>query len=97
LRAKAQHLASFLALVIALSAVSPAHAWTYGDTLTTIWRPLPNLPAFSRPGDTFTVWANAGSGVTGWADPLGETPCRFESCSRHSSGNGFAMIIGTTS
>jgi hypothetical protein len=70
LRAKAQHLASFLAIAIALSAAPSARAWTYGDTLTTIWRPLPNLPAFARPGDTFTVWANAGSGVTGWAAAL---------------------------
>src|SRR5262245_55453624 len=57
------------ALTLGLAA-SSAHAWTYGDTLTTIWRPLPNLPAFARPGDAFTVWANANSGVTGWAAAL---------------------------
>ena len=51
-------------------APTAARAWTYGDTLTTIWRPLPNLPAFARPGDTFTVWANAGSGVSGWGASL---------------------------
>jgi len=47
-----------------------AGAYTYGDTLTTILRPLPNLAAFARPGDSFTVWANAGSGTTGWAASL---------------------------
>jgi calcineurin-like phosphoesterase family protein/flagellar hook capping protein FlgD len=53
-------------ILFSLIAATPARAWTYGDTLTTIWRPLPNLPAFARPGDTFTVWANAGAGVLGW-------------------------------
>jgi calcineurin-like phosphoesterase family protein/flagellar hook capping protein FlgD len=53
-----------------LLAAPPAGAWTYGDTLTVIWRPLPNLPAFARPGDTFTVWANAGPGVSGWSATL---------------------------
>src|SRR5262249_10195373 len=38
--------------VLALMAKS-AHGYTYGDTLTTIWRPLPNLPAMARPGDAF--------------------------------------------
>src|SRR6185436_4744593 len=49
---------------------APARAWTWGDTLTTIYRPLANLPAIARPGDPITVWANAGSGVTGWAASL---------------------------
>ena len=53
-----------------LMAAPPARAWTYGDTLTVIWRPLPNLPAFARPGDTFTVWANAAPGVSGWSAAL---------------------------
>src|SRR5258706_14088748 len=57
-------------VLFGLLAAAPALAWTYGDTLTTIWRPLPNLPAFARPGDTFTVWANAGAGVTGWSASL---------------------------
>jgi len=43
-----------------------ARAWTYGDTLTVIWKPLPNLPSFVRPGDTLTVWANAPSAASGW-------------------------------
>ena len=55
--------------VVALSA-STARAYTYGDTLTTIWRPLPNLPALARPGDSFTVWANAPSTATNWAATL---------------------------
>ena len=63
------HLRSLLlTLVLAASALTPsaAHAWTYGDTLTVILRPLPSLPALARPGDSFTVWANAPSGATGW-------------------------------
>lgn len=62
-----------LALLLpALLALAPAaaRAYTYGDTLTTIWRPLPNLPALARPGDAFTVWANAPSGAGGWAASL---------------------------
>src|SRR6185295_11537357 len=30
----------------------------------------PNLPVLVRPGDTFTVWANAPSGTTGWSASL---------------------------
>jgi hypothetical protein len=48
----------------------PAAAWTYGDTLTVIWKPLPNVPSILRPGDTLTVWAHASSGVTGWSASL---------------------------
>jgi hypothetical protein len=55
-----------LALAAALGLARPASAYTYGDTLTLIWKPLPNLPAFARPGDTFTVWANAPSSASGW-------------------------------
>jgi hypothetical protein len=57
-------------VLISLLVAGSAHAWSYGDTLTTIWRPLPNLPAFARPGDTFTVWADAGTGVSGWSASL---------------------------
>ena len=42
------------ALTLGLAA-SSAHAWTYGDTLTTIMRPLPNLPALVQRGSAFTV------------------------------------------
>jgi len=48
----------------------PARAWTYGDTLTVIWNPLPSLPALARPGDTFTIWANAPSTAAGWSAGL---------------------------
>jgi hypothetical protein len=60
------------ALVVAavLCAPAPALAWTYGDTLTTLWRPLPSLPALVRPGDTLTVWANAPSSVSGFGATL---------------------------
>ncbi|MBI1797711.1 MAG: metallophosphoesterase [Candidatus Eisenbacteria bacterium] len=55
-------LATFALLLVPAA----AHAYTYGDTLTTIWRPLPNLPTIARPGDVITVWADAPSTVTGW-------------------------------
>ena len=47
-----------------------AHAWAWGDTLTVIWKPLPNIPSFARPGDTLTVWANAAPGAGGWSANL---------------------------
>ena len=47
-----------------------SQAYTYGDTLTVIWRPLPNLPALARPGDSFTVWANGPSTAANWAASL---------------------------
>jgi 3',5'-cyclic AMP phosphodiesterase CpdA len=59
-----------LALIAFALCPAAAAAYTYGDTLTVIWRPLPNLPAFARPGDSFTVWANAPSSATGWSASL---------------------------
>lgn len=67
-----------LAFVAALAAVgggpraarADSLVFTYGDTLTTIWRPLPNLPAIHTPSETLTVWANAPSSATGWAASL---------------------------
>jgi len=59
-----------LALACTALVATTSHAWSYGDTLTTIWRPLPNLPALVRPGDSFAVWANAPSGAGGWAASL---------------------------
>ena len=58
----------FATLVLTACAMVPsvASAWTYGDTLTVILKPLPSLPALARPGDAFAVWANATSGATGW-------------------------------
>jgi len=47
-----------------------AHAWGWGDTLTVIWKPLPNLPSFARPGDTLTVWANAAPAAGAWSANL---------------------------
>jgi hypothetical protein len=44
--------------------------YSYGDTLTVIWRPLATLPAFARPGDTLTVWAHAPSTPTSWSASL---------------------------
>src|SRR5689334_24066423 len=60
-----------LLLALALLAVSrPAAAYTYGDTLTTIMRPLPNLPALVQRGTAFTVWALAPSGAGNWSASL---------------------------
>ena len=61
-------LAVALALLVTLH--RPATAWTYGDTLTVIWKPLPNLPTILRPGDTLTVWAKASSGASNWSAAL---------------------------
>jgi len=58
-----------LLLLVPLGA-APARAWTYGDTLTVIMKPLPNLPALARPGDNVTVWALAPSGAGGWSASL---------------------------
>ena len=69
MRSRALILCAVCALTVVFAPL-PAGAWTYGDTLTTIWRPLPNLPAFARPGDAFMVWANAGAGVSGWSASL---------------------------
>lgn len=62
-----------LALLIALAtfaAPRPASALAYGDTLTTIMRPLPNLPALVQRGHAFTVWALAPSGASNWSASL---------------------------
>ena len=61
-------LAVTLALLCTLH--RPAAAWTYGDTLTVIWKPLPNLPSILRPGDTLTVWAKATSAASDWSASL---------------------------
>jgi hypothetical protein len=47
-----------------------AHAWAWGDTLTVIWKPLPNIPSFARSGDTLTVWANAAPAAGAWSANL---------------------------
>src|SRR5207247_877361 len=59
-----------LALAFATVPARDTLANGYGDTLTVIWRPLPNLPAFARPGDIFPVTANAPSSATGWSASL---------------------------
>ena len=55
---------------IALLPARPSAAYTYGDTLTVIYRPLPNIPAIVRPSDSFTIWANAPSTATGFTASL---------------------------
>ena len=57
-------------LAAATCAPSSASAWTWGDTLTTIWKPLPNIPALALPGDTIPVWANGPSSAIGWSAQL---------------------------
>src|SRR5437867_6118489 len=69
MRLPIRHLA-VLALLLPSLPARTAHAYTYGDTLTTLWRPLPNLPALARPGDALTVWANAPSTASGWSASL---------------------------
>ena len=59
-----------LVLLAALLAPAETLAWTYGDTLTTIMKPLPNLPAFVLPGGTVRIWANAPSTATGFSASL---------------------------
>ena len=63
-------LAGLLLALTLSSAATPAAAYTYGDTLTTIMRPLPNLPALVVPGGAFTVWALAPSSAGSWAASL---------------------------
>ena len=70
-RALALALVVATVLAVALGAATPRPAratpWTWGDTLTTILRPLPNLPALVRPGvDTLVVWAAGPPSITGW-------------------------------
>ncbi len=71
---RARYAAAALAagLIAGTAALAPSvsHAYTVGDTLTVIWRPLPSLPAFARSGDALPVWANAPSSVTGWSATL---------------------------
>jgi hypothetical protein len=59
-----------LSLLLVAVAAAPARAWTYGDTLTVIQRPLPNLPALAQPGDIVTLWALAPSTAGSWAASL---------------------------
>lgn len=61
-----------LALTALLSSSIPAAAQTFplGDELTTIQRPLLNIPAFARPGDTFPIECEAPSSTTGWQAEL---------------------------
>ena len=40
------------------------------DTITTILRPLPNLPAILRPGDPLEILCEAGADVSGWTASL---------------------------
>lgn len=49
---------------------TPVHSGPNGDTLTTILRPLPNLPSIVRKGDSFRVWANAASTASGFNGAL---------------------------
>lgn len=68
-----RHLVALVLCVLAplsITAATPSHAYTYGDTLTVIWRPLPNVPALARPGDAVNVWANAPSGAGNWTASL---------------------------
>jgi len=63
-------LAASLWVLAFLSIPGTSRAWTYGDTLTTLMRPLPNLPVLVQRGSAFTVWAIAPSSATGWTASL---------------------------
>jgi Calcineurin-like phosphoesterase/Bacterial Ig domain len=45
-------------------------SWCAGDTLTVIQRPILNIPAIVRPGDTLTIECEATPGVLGWTAEL---------------------------
>ena len=59
-----------LSLAFLAPCAGPAAAATDGDTLSLIWKPLPNIPTILRPGDTLTVWAHAPAGAGGWSAAL---------------------------
>jgi hypothetical protein len=59
-------IAALVALAIPGVRAEPTLPYTYGDTLTTIMRPLINLPALVVPGESFEVWALAPPGQTGF-------------------------------
>jgi hypothetical protein len=64
---------SLPAILLALAlfaAPRAASAYGYGDTLTTIMRPLPNLPALVQRGAAFTIWALAPSSAGNWTASL---------------------------
>jgi len=63
-------LTSLSVLAASLLLAGTARAWSYGDTLTTIMRPLPNLPAIVVRGASFTVWALSPSTASGWTASL---------------------------
>ena len=60
-------LLAILLLGLPLGAAPARAAWTYGDTLTVIMKPLPNLPALALPGSPITVWALAPAGAGSWS------------------------------
>ncbi len=53
--------------VAALALGNRAGAVSIGDTLTVIQRPLLNIPAIVRPGDTLEIECEADPGTSGWA------------------------------
>ncbi len=63
-------LAPVLASIVLGVAAAPLHAGPNGDTLATVMRPLPNLPAIVKRSESFRVWANAPSSATGFAGSL---------------------------
>ncbi|HVP58722.1 MAG TPA: metallophosphoesterase [bacterium] len=49
---------------------SSVQGWCAGDTLTVIQRPLLNIPAIVRAGDTLNIQCEAPSGTSNWAAEL---------------------------
>ncbi len=69
-RPPAVFLSLWAGLLLLAAAAAPASAIPIGDTLTVIQRPLLNVPAIVRPGDTLTIECEASPGTSGWAAEL---------------------------
>jgi hypothetical protein len=69
-RPRLPHILTFVLLLAGPMVPRAASAWSYGDTLTTIMRPLPNLPALVQRGTALSVWASAPSSAANWAASL---------------------------
>ena len=60
---------AFVALLL-LAGVAAAQTYTVGDTLTTIQRPLPNIPTLIAPGQILEISCEAPPLTTGWTAAL---------------------------
>ena len=58
------------AACLSLAVAASAQTYTIGDTLTTIQKPLPNIPSLVLPGQTLAINCDASPGTTGWTASL---------------------------